>query len=395
VLIAIAGALGIVFSLDIESPGLHLLPSRGAIIGWYGVVAVWAALNIIAGLTLARLAKNPNWAGLHLAGDAVFLSVLLSLSGGAANPFTVLYFVPIMLATQVSPRWTWGVASSCLLLFGLLFFIGPVHAQPHGHHFSGHLKGMWFAFAVSGVVMTVFVHRIAVAIAAWREELYSLRAAAMRDRQLGRIGSLAAGAAHELGTPLGTMTVLLGELRTMNATERESAIEEIRSELFRCKDIVAAMANSELRVGSLSSADTEPWSVSEIDQDLTVEIACEFDSPPQISAPKSAVMRIVRELISNAESAGPESSVQLAIDADARFVSFTVTDDGPGMAKSVEQKATDPFFTTNEEGPHMGLGLFLAESQAHQLGGSLSIDSSVGVGTKVCLTVPRANPVQP
>lgn len=206
----------------------------------------------------ARLVDRPETAaGIQLAIDGIAFTALFAVSRGAANPFTTLYFVPIMLATQVSPRWMWIVAAVCLAGFGSLFAIGP--AGPHGAHFAAHLRGMWLAFAVSGVVITFFVHRIAIAIARQQAELYALREGALRDRQLAQIGSLAAGAAHELGTPLATLNVLVGELESMDADERAEAVESMRDQLGRCKRIIGSMANAELRADAMAAIEIEPW----------------------------------------------------------------------------------------------------------------------------------------
>ncbi len=394
VMIAIMALLGIVFSgwvPSLDAQDLHLLSGRLAIGSWYAVIALWAAANAAAHRSIAWLARHQNSAGLQLVGDALMLSAFLALSGGAANPFTILYFVPVMLATQVSPRWTWGLAAVCLLFFGLLFVVGT-SSEDHSGHFAAHLKGMWLAFAVSGALITFFVHRIAVAIVRWRQELYALRVTALHNRQLSQIGSLAAGAAHELGTPLATITVLVGELTSMSSVDREEAIESIQTELLRCKGIIASMANTEVRVEKMSSSQAVQWPVEELATVFStdLDVAFEGDCSRLVTAHQSVVVQILKELIANADTSSSEANVRLRVSTGDNDVRLTVEDDGPGMTAEVAKHAQDPFFTTREEQAHMGLGLFLANTEAHKLGGRLIIDSQVDVGTQVTLILPLA-----
>ncbi len=396
VMIAIMALLGLVFGgwvPGLDTPALQLLGGPIDALGWYALVCLGTAANFTAQRSITWLADYPASAGLQLVGDALILSAFLALSGGAANPFTILYFVPIMLATQVSPRWTWGIGAVCLACFGMLFLIGR-GGEAHGHHFSAHLKGMWLAFAVSGGLITFSVHRIAVAIVEGRREIDTLREAALRDRQLARLGSLAAGAAHELGTPLATMAILVGDLDSMTADERRDAIASIKVELARCKAIIGSMANSELKADDLSSI--VPWQLSELRTLLTNDTGADFqivddgDDLPAVAAPQTAVVQIIRELISNADASGGNPNIRLRMAATSGDVHLTVEDDGLGMSEDIVQMARDPFFTTREDTGHLGLGLFLAETQARQLGGSLAVTSKAGVGTRVSLILPAA-----
>ena len=209
-------------------------PGRGSLV-FLCVVGAWAGLNLATVLTLDRVPDRPRFAGFHLVVDVIVLSLLLALSGGIRNPFTVVYFLPLTLATQVSPRWTWTIAFTALACFGSLFFLtsaspmepliidewvnpGPgAGTQPmehghaghagHGGHaghaqmghggggdsspFTNHLFGMWIAFGVTGTLMTFFVHRIALSLRDQRAEVERLRAVHIEDRHLGRYGRTA------------------------------------------------------------------------------------------------------------------------------------------------------------------------------------------------------------
>ena len=395
VMIAIAAGLGLVFGGWVsvfDTPLLQLFGGRIAVVEWYAILVGWGVIAAIAPQVLGRWIDRPETvAGLQLVIDGLMFTALFAVSRGAANPFTTLYFIPIMLATQVSPRWTWIVAAVCLSGFGSLFAIGP--AGPHGHHFAAHLRGMWLAFAVSGVVITFFVHRIALAIASQQSELYALREGALRDRQLAQVGSLAAGAAHELGTPLATLNVLIGDLDSMDDEERVDAVESMREQLLRCKRIIGSMANAELRVDAMDATEIEPWAVSELEAELEGrDLAIEVDGAARgllMRTPRSAIIEILDELIGNARAACVDN-VTLSISAPGGGeIEIAVSDDGHGMTPEIAEAARDPFFTTRgSDGEHMGLGLFLVEAKARQLGGGIALESAPGEGTTITLRLP-------
>jgi two-component system sensor histidine kinase RegB len=418
------------------------LPSTEHPVATYALLAAWAGHNGL-GLWLLRVGRGSLFvAGLHLLVDASALTIILVLAGGPQNPFTILYFLPITLATQVSPRWTWILAAWCLACFASLFFLAPIvphtsagevaHEMP-GHempshemggqmpggetpthempqaeaeaprvpdHFEGHLRGMWIAFGLAGALMTYFVHRIALDLAAQRAELERLRRVSLEDRHLAAIGSLAAGAAHELGTPLGTMTLLVDELPLMDTEERNDAVETVREQLDRCKLIVSRMASPELRIDTFGR-DGAPWALGELEAALTRAptqgIPIEISTQPgvderRVQLPFEAVAQILRELIVNAaeacrrreDSSGVRVSISLAEDR----LHVSIRDDGLGMDAATAAAAFDPFFSTRPEGQGMGLGLYLARAHLRQLGGSIELESEPDVGTEVRVALP-------
>jgi two-component system sensor histidine kinase RegB len=257
---------------------------------------------------------------------------------------------------------------------------------------------MWFSFGVTGALITYFVHSIALSVARQRAELARLREQAIGDRHLASLGSLAAGAAHELGTPLGTIAVLASELPHMDTTERNDAVQSIRHEVARCKKIVQRMSTPDARVHTLG-ADASPWALEELEADLrsdgAVPVRVEFASgarDARCALPREALGQIVRELVTNATEAcrrRPESKgITVRIDRDASGARVQVEDDGEGMDSALSRAAFDPFFSTKPEGSGMGLGLYLTRAQLRQLGGSITVDSEPGRGTTVTITFP-------
>jgi len=434
-----------------------LLPSSDRPGLLVGVLLVWAALNAASMIALARDRASEGLAGAHLLIDALALTALLALSGGSANPFTILYFLPITLATQVSPRWTWALAALCLAGFASLFVLVPIASEPsepppiteaagaepseptpsadphahhhhptptptpaptnqpeaeaeaapadHSEHFAGHQRGMWVAFGIAGVLMTVFIHRTALALARQRLELARLRQTALEDRHLAAVGTLAAGAAHELGTPLGTIRLLVDELPHMAEDERGEAIGTVREQLDRCKLIVSRMASPELRVSALGGLG-ESWSLAELAEELdelSPGVPFSVRIAPEVAAltcqqPFEVIAQLLRELVANAAEACRRTRARergLVVTLAARGtaargtrVMIDVDDRGVGMDPTTLASAFDPFYTTRPEGQGMGLGLYLARAHLRQLGGNIELESTLGQGTQVHLDFP-------
>jgi two-component system sensor histidine kinase RegB len=437
VLIALASASVLLVALAGDRLPVGLLPRSEHPIAVVTTLVVWTLLNLASMLALAREHASEPLAGAHLLADAVALTLLLALSGGPANPFTILYFLPITLATQVSPRWTWVLAGVCVACFAGLFLLTPVapplepepasatvsaveadpHAhhhhtpiaqppaataskpQPHGEHFEGHQLGMWVAFGIVGVLITVFVHRTALALARQRDELAQLRQTALEDRHLTALGALAAGAAHELGTPLGTIKLLVDELPHLPRDESDDALETIREQLARCKMIVSRMASPELRVNALGHAQSWPLTklaeeLERVDAGVPLTITIDEGAANQACRqPFDALSQLLRELINNAADAcrrtgDAERDIVVRFDEQGGVLGIDIVDRGVGMDGDALAAAFSPFHSTRPENQGMGLGLYLARAHLRQLGGTIELESELGRGTSVRVELP-------
>lgn len=394
--------------------GQYMIPATyERIISWFppapeprGTAATLGVLTVLNVITqrwiLPTGRASQNLAGAHLIVDATALTVLLALSGGVINSFTAMYFVPITLSTQVSPRWTWALATYCLCAYAVLFLLAPVDHHIAHHNFDNHVRGMWVAFAISGVLITYFVHRIAISLARQRRELARLQSEATQDRHLAAMGTLAAGAAHELGSPLGTIAMLAADIEVMDERERAEASSSIKEAIGRCKHILAQMRSPELRVPTLGR-DRRSWPLRELPTEVqgdaegpvTVLMTEAFAAPGLASdQPREVVGQILRELVANAAEAcrrRPGSTgvrVHFDVDTEARTIEIAVQDDGVGMSAEAAEAAFDAFFSTKAEGQGMGLGLYLARAHARQLGGSIDLETEVGEGTTLHLSFP-------
>ncbi len=208
--------------------------------------------------------------------DVLTLTGLLLTAGGPSNPFSVFYLVHVALAALLlAPRPAWLVAALTSLAFGSLFVL-PAHTiEPHAMHMhhgasSMHLQGMWLAYSLAAGFVVHFVSRVASALQAREHELFELQRSAVRHEKLASLSTLAAGAAHELGTPLGTIALVAKELeRGLDAGSAAEALipdaRLIRQEVERCREILQQMA---ARAGEGAGEMLAPVSVRGVEQDL-------------------------------------------------------------------------------------------------------------------------------
>jgi two-component system sensor histidine kinase RegB len=374
------------------------------------VLAIELGTNVACSLWArgARGVPEGMLAAIMLA-DVVLLTALLALTGGPFNPFSCLYLVNIALAAVVlRPAWTWTLVVGSLACFGALFaqpqwgppaFAGRAHAE----HMQMHLEGMWVAFGVAAVFIVYFVQRVTGALAARDAELAAARARTARHERLASLATLAAGAAHELATPLSTIAVAAKELERQLACRAhgaDAAVDDarlIREQVERCRDILEHMA---VDAGQSTGEAIVPLCVGELVDGAVrgfpdrARVQLSIDDRVRrwmVHAPPRAVQQALRGVLENARHASPRDvPVELRVRADAAGCRIEVRDAGTGMSPEVLARAGEPFFTTKPPGEGMGLGLFLARAVLERMGGRLELSSAAGVGTTTALVLPAA-----
>jgi two-component system sensor histidine kinase RegB len=230
-------------------------------------------------------------------------------------------------------------------------------------------------------------------------ELAESRRATARQARLASLVTLAAGAAHELSTPLATIAVAVKELERNQVRwsdpELLSDVRLIRNQVDRCRNILHQMSSD---AGQTIGEHWEPFAASALVHavlsGLSTDIQVRSEIAPtvcnlRLRLPEGALAQALRVLVKNAQEASPKGrEVCIRVDATTDAVVFAVEDEGTGIAEEHLERLGEPFFTTKPTGSGMGLGVFLARSVAERLGGNLTFNSRLGRGTTALLRVP-------
>lgn len=327
--------------------------------------------------------------------DIAILTGLLYLSGGPHNPFSFLYLVQIALATVLlRARWTWMLVGLAFLGFGILL----VAHQPLEIPDDSHAYGAWVALGVASAFVVHFLLRITGSLAERERELTEARGSAARQERLASLATMAAGAAHELSTPLGTVALTAKELeRALTKADNDELAADarlIREQVGRCRVILDQMAQGAGTVGESVANATVQKLLDEALEGIreAPRVVCELASDvgsAQLRLPPRAVSQALRSLVTNAQDASPPTSavvITARIEGDQLMV--CIRDRGTGIPPDIIERIYEPFFTTKDPGRGMGLGLFLARAVIEGVGGALRIQPNPGGGTEVRVHLP-------
>lgn len=376
----------------------------GAELPMIAMMGVLAALTLFNGVSLLwvhwrrRIANTELLVALLL--DVVGLSAQLYLSGGATNPFVSLFLLQVVLGSVLLDRWsTWVVVAFTSGCFALLTVLYRPIILPPGYAdtlFDLHIQGMWVCFALVAVLLVLFVTRINGNLRAQDADLAAMQRRAVEEDHIVRIGLLASGAAHELGTPLSSLSVILGDWRRLPAIAGDAALSEelreMQAEVQRCKAIVTGilLAAGEAR-GEASAATSvraffggvvADWREARGFDGLTYRD--EFGSDVPIVS-DTVLRQALFNILDNAAEVSREIAVALLrIEGSAIVV---VADRGPGFAQAVLDTLGTPYNSTKPR-RGAGLGLFLAANVVRKLGGRLDARNPPGGGAEVTLTLP-------
>ncbi len=364
--------------------------------------AIAIAILAISNLAIARAPKSfppGHVMGGALVLDTAVLTMQLAGLGGAMNPFSVMYLVYITLSAIVlSARWTLAVALLAICGFAMLFLVpSEEHIHVSGSALSNpHLQGMWAAFVLAAVLTAFFVRRISRAIATQRDQIGELREAAARHARHASLATLAAGAAHELNNPMSTIAVAAHEahLRAKQLADTSVAadLELILAQVERCQTILHQMAARVVAVDATGTATTDEL-LAELrsqlgDRAARMEVRV-TGAPSTLSVPAAPVAQSLVALIKNGlDASSPDDRVDLEIRSENGTLAFEIADRGEGIEEDVLAKIGEPFFTTKPPGRGLGLGVFLARVFFESHGGTLSIESQPGRGTRALARLP-------
>jgi two-component system sensor histidine kinase RegB len=366
-------------------------------------LAMIVVLGVLSNLVAAAWYRNQSivfeWhLAVVMALDVALLTGLLYFTGGSNNPFSFLYLVQIALAAVVlRAHWTWMLVALSLGSFGVLV---SVH-QPLAGQEPLRDQGTWIALGVASAFIVHFLRRVTAALSQRERELTEARARAARQERLASLATMAAGAAHELSTPLGTIALVAKELeRSLMRHGDTSLIEDaqlIRNQVARCRVILDQMSGGP---GEHLTESMQAVTLADLVRESLIGIRpaprVRTDVTPGASAatlylPPRTVVQALRSIVNNAQDASPpDREVLLAATRTGAKVTIEIIDQGQGMSAEVLARAGEPFFTTKEPGRGMGLGLFLARAVIESVSGSLRIDSQPGQGTCVTISMPAS-----
>ena len=370
-------------------------------------------LALLTGLVVFNIASMLRWRirraitngelFVALLVDVGMLTAQLYLSGGATNPFVFLYLLQVTLGAVLLEAWSVrlmvGITIACFA--GLALFGQPLISPFDSYRglSSPYIQGLLICFTLNAALLMIFISRINRNLRERDTHLADLRQRAAEEEHIVRMGLLASGAAHELGTPLSTVSVILGDWKRMPAfrddAELLGELTEMQTQLKRCKSIVSGILLSAGEARGESAERTtvrgfldglvERWQASRPVRAFTYNNRIADDWPV---ASDSALRQTVDNLLDNALEASPD---WVCFDAhiDERTLVLSVLDRGPGFAPSMLAQFGKPYQSTKGK-PGGGLGLFLAVNVVRKLGGTVTATNRPEGGAVVMLRLPMS-----
>lgn len=376
---------------------------------WKEMIAVIVLLALINFLTWFRLNKKLPVTNieffLQLLVDVLALSCLLYFSGGSTNPFISLYLLPLTIAAAALPwRYTWVMAIVTIACYSILLFVYIPLPHNHENHlieFTLHVSGMWLAFVLSTVIIAWFVVRMSSSIRDRDRDLAKAREHALRNEQIIALGTLAAGAAHELGTPLSTMAVITGELQQeyTEDSEFQNNIHILKDQIVHCKQTLTQLLakagqarieqGNELLVNEFLDQILDKWKLIRPSVQFTYH--SEGTQPIPRIMDNQLLSQSLLNLLNNAADASIKC-IDIKSSWTAEKLQLEIIDDGEGLSTEVMERAGEAFFSTKKPGQGFGIGLFLANANIERFGGSVRLFNLEQGGACTQVVLPLITP---
>jgi two-component system sensor histidine kinase RegB len=366
------------------------------------VVGGLILLNIATLIVLSRGRPVANWElFVALLVDFAALTAQLYMSGGATNPFAPIGLLQVVLGAVLLEAWSsWALLALHSLAFGLLALFHDPLDLPPGYASSlspVHIFASWINFVLAAVLLVFFVTRIGRNLRSRDASLAQMRQRAAEEDHVVRMGLLASGAAHELGTPLASLSVILGDWRKQPALTADPSLSEeigeMQAAVARCKEIVGGIlyASGEARSEDLERTTLRAFLASVTDQWTAqrpglLTVVNRLDRDPVIAADRT-LAQILTNVLDNAAEAGASRVEMSAAITDDNLI-LTVTDNGGGFPAEMLDTIGKPYRSTKDR-RGAGLGLFLAVNVLRKLGGALTVQNGSD-GAIVTLSVPLA-----
>ena len=378
--------------------GIHL--PRGPLALALAVLAAW---NVWVLFRLRRLRNVSHIeVAVNLAVDIAAFTAIVYLTGGPTNPFVSLYLLPIALAaTSLPARHAWTIGALCVAGYSLLFVR---HVPlPSGHDsFSGgfdlHVFGMWVNFLLAAVLIVFFVGRMARLLRLRDREIAAMRETALRDQQIVALGTLAAGTAHDLNTPLSTLMMLIEEIEETTEDPEHRRQLHVMSEQI---EVISGRLNEiARRVGADRSEGARSTSVerflesliaqwSDTHPDIVVKASFDLPEPELAIVAEATIEQAVRNVLDNAAHAARlngRSDIEVRARCAQGRLAIAVLDSGAGIDPLVRDEIGLRVLSTSGRG--MGIGLLLSRAALQRFGGDLELRSRPKGGVEARIDLP-------
>ena len=374
-------------------------------IPWAEIVVVVVLLAVANVLTCMRLRRKWPVSNIEffaqLLIDVFALGALLYFSGGSTNPFISLYLLPITIAATTLPwRYTWTLSVITIGCYTFLLFNYIPLPHDHDQHlveFNLHVSGMWLTFVLSTIIIAWYVVKMNSSIRDRDHDLAQAREQALRNEQIIALGTLAAGAAHELGTPLSTMAVITGELQKEypQDSEFQHNVHILRDQITHCKQtltqLLAKAGQARVEGGGQLPVDVFMDSVLEKWKLIRPAVNFSYQKDGPTPAPKIMDSQLLSQsllnLLNNAADASSQH-IEIKSHWDTQHFHLEIIDDGEGLTAEATQRAGEAFFTSKAPGQGFGIGLFLANANIERLGGSVHLFNLENGGACTQVTLP-------
>lgn len=393
--IAVVGQL---LTIEATHYGLRMLLPLEQMLAIVGGMALFNLLCVIRGRAGRPVHEVELFIGLLV--DVAALTAQLYLSGGISNPFVFLYLLQIAVAAMMlrgaSSWFIVAIASIGVALLATYNIPLPIAPNLHEGLASPYVMGLLVCFLLNAILVVIFITRINHNLRRRDARLAAGRQRAAEEEHIVRMGLLASGAAHELGTPLATLAVILGDWKHMPALVQDPLLEgdiaEMEAQVQRCKSIVSGilLTAGETRGEHSSQTTVRAFLDSLVQEWRTTRSVDTFVYDNQVDDTTAMVAdtmlrQMVFNVLDNARDASPHW-VRLYASRDADALRIVVTDRGSGFAPEILAHLGEPYQSTKGR-PGGGLGLFLSMNVARTLGGSVSAENRKSGGAKVTITL--------
>lgn len=414
---------GVVVSVFVAVHGLGIdLPMNQL---WLAIFAI-SILNLYTWLRL----RTPEPVTEHeifsqICMDVLALAYLLYLTGGASNPIIWVFLLPLIVTAIMLPQsyaWNMVIITSCVYTVLIAYNVPLPALAPHAEHlgmsnmtpemslrmqlledrryFNLHVFGMWFGFVFSAGLVAFFIIALAKTLKERERSLADARESALRDERVVSLGTLAASAAHDMGTPLGTIAILAHDLAEDFPAHRYPELNQklviLQQQLDRCKQALSVMSASagEMRAESgkvMPVTDyldlvLNQWRAHKPSTKLNLNVSGNVDIHAQIIAERTLTHSLINILNNAAEATASDAGIEFHANWDSVNLNLKIRDFGPGLPPEIVDFAGQKPVKSNKQG--MGVGLFLTYTTIKRLGGTIYFNNLASGGACVEISLP-------